>query len=291
VTSGVMSRIAPQVSVSHGVRMLRWRGTPFPGQALVFLHGLGDGADVWRPVLNAWPDAPITALAVDFPGHGGSAFHDPKDYSVPAFTKWLANVLAREGVRNPILIGHSMGGRVALEAAYTGVIQPGHAVIVDVSPDAKEEDDRDIDSVIVRHLDMLAAGAPSLQSLRQKVAARLPLADPAMLEDILAALVEAGGPGEGPGVRLRLDPGIRSLLNAPLEVNGWGALEALGCPGTIIRGAFSSALDARTAVRMGQSLRQSTGVLTVPKAGHAIPFEQPAALAAAIAQGLRNPVR
>jgi len=77
-------------------------------------------------------------------------------------------------------------------------------------------------------------------------------------------------------------------LNAPHEVNGWAALEALGCPGTIIRGAFSSALDSKTAEKMARTLRQSTGYFTIPKAGHAIAFEQPVALAQAIAQGLKG---
>lgn len=284
--NGLMSKVAPDVLTHNGTRMLRWRGSPLPGQVLVFLHGLGDGADVWRPVIKAWPDGPITAIAIDFPGHGGSDFHDAKEYTVPKFATWVANVLAREGIRNPILIGHSMGGRVALEASYSGVIQPSHVTIVDVSPDAKESED--LDDAIETHLQMLAAGATNLTSFRQKIGMRMPLADKEVLAELIEALVEAGGPSDMPGVRLRLDPEIRRLLNAPLEVNGWGALEAIGCPATIIRGAFSSALDSETAKKMARSLRHSSGCLTVPKAGHAIVFEQPVALAKAIAQGLRG---
>lgn len=284
--TGLMSQVAPDVMTKSGARMLRWRGTPLPGQVFVFLHGLGDGADVWRPVINAWPEGPMTAIAIDFPGHGGSEFHDDKDYSVPNFATWVANVLAREGIRNPILIGHSMGGRVALESALRGVIQPAHVVVVDVSPDVGEADD--LDNAIATHLQVLAAGASNLTSFCQKIAMRMPLADKEVLTETLSALVEAGGPSDIPGVRLRLDPEIRRLLNAPTEVDGWAALEALGCPGTIIRGAFSSVLDAQTAQKMTRTLRHPSGCLSVPKAGHAIAFEQPAALAKAIAQGLRG---
>jgi len=216
-----MSKVAPDVLMNNGARILRWRGTPLPGQVMVFLHGL--------------------------PGHGGSDFHDPKDYTVPKFANWIADVLAREGIRNPILIGHSMGGRVALESSYSGVIQPSQVVVVDVSPDVKEGED--LDDAIETHLQMLAAGATNLTSFRQKIGMRMPLADKEILAEI------------------------------------WGALEAMGCPGTIIRGAFSSALDAQTAQKMARTLRHSSGCLTVPKAGHAIAFEQPVALAKAIAQG------
>lgn len=281
-----MAKIAPDVRVENGVRMLRWRGTAFPGQVIVFLHGLGDGADVWRPVMHHWPDGPITAVAVDFPGHGGSAFQDSKDYAVPKFANWLEDVLARDGIRNPVLVGHSMGARVALEASHSGMVNPAHVVVIDVSPDPKKVGGEDLDDALESHLDMLAAGAPSITTFRQKVAKRLPMADHDVLADILPELVTAGA-SEAPGVRLRLDPEIRRLLNAPNEVDGWAALQALGCPTTIIRGAFSSALDAEIARKMLQSTRKPAGCITIPKAGHAIPFEQPQALAQAIAQGLR----
>lgn len=284
--TGVMSRIAPDTLVEGGIRKLRWRGTPFPGQVLVFLHGLGDGADVWRPVVAAWPEGPITAIALDFPGHGGSEFLPASAYTIANMAKWLADAMALEGIRNPILIGHSMGGRVALEAAYAGYVQPGHVVIVDVSPDAIEREE--LDATIERHLEMLATGASNMRSFVQKVGANLPLSDRDVLKDIVPALVAAGSSGEDLGPRLRLDPEIKRLLNGPNEVNGWAALEALGCPGTIIRGAFSSALDAATARKMSQRLRKPAGNLTVPKAGHAIAFEQPQALAQAIANGLRS---
>ncbi|MFK7878060.1 MAG: alpha/beta fold hydrolase [Paracoccaceae bacterium] len=279
-----MAKITPFATVEDGVRLLRWRATPFLGRVMVLLHGLGDGADVWRPVVDAWPDGPINAIAVDFPGHGGSDFHKPSDYTVPKFADWLAKTLEREGIRDPILVGHSMGGRVALEASYSGVIDPAHVVIVDVSPDPKEGED--LDNAIQRHLEMLAAGAPSLNSFRQKVGTALPLSDRDILKQIVPALVDAAGETKLPGARMRLDLEIRNLLDAPLKVNGWAALEALGCPGTIIRGAFSSALDPETAIKMSRALRKPAGCITIQKAGHAIAFEQPAALAQAIARGL-----
>jgi len=228
----------------------------------------------------------MTAIALDFPGHGGSEFLPANAYSINNMAKWLANALAFEGIRNPILIGHSMGGRVALEAAYAGYVQPGHVVIVDVSPDAIEREE--LDATIERHLQMLAAGASNMRSFIQKIGASLPLSDRDVLNEIVPNLVEAGTSDESLGPRLRLDPEIKRLLDGPNEVNGWAALEALGCPGTIIRGAFSSALDAATALKMSQRLRKPAGNLTVPKAGHAIAFEQPHALADAIAKGLRS---
>ena len=118
----------------------------------------------------------------------------------------------------------------------------------------------------------------------------MPLADATILAETLPHLVAANKDSDQRSVCLRLDPEIRQLLNAPLKVDGWAALEALGCPGTIIRGMFSSVLDVADALKMYQRLRQPSGNLTIPKAGHAIALEQPAALAKAIAKGLRGGV-
>ena len=117
-------------------------------------------------MINAWPEGPITAVALDFPGHGGSEFQEVRDYTVPKFAAWVANVLASFGIQNPILIGHSLGGRVALEASFSGVISPSHVTIVDVSPDPKDGDE--VDNKIEAHLQLLAQAAPSMASFRQK---------------------------------------------------------------------------------------------------------------------------
>lgn len=284
--TGIMSRVSPDVLVEGGVRKLRWRGTPFPGQVIFLLHGLGDGADVWRPVINAWADGPITAIALDFPGHGGSDFLPAKDYTISKLATWLSNVIAVEGIRNPILIGHSMGGRVALEAASAGYVKPGHVIVVDVSPDASERDE--LGATIERHLQLLSTGASNMSSFLQKIGASLPMSNRQILTEIVPALVEAGNPEEGHRPRLRLDPEISRLLNGANEVDSWAALETLDCPITIIRGAFSSVLDGATAQKMSQRLRKPAGNLTVQKSGHAIAFEQPQALAEKIAEGLRS---
>jgi pimeloyl-ACP methyl ester carboxylesterase len=75
---------------------------------LVLLHGLGANREVWRGVLDLVPDA----LAPDLPGHG----------SAPRLTSYTfeayAEALLADLPDGPLdLLGHSMGGMVALAIA------------------------------------------------------------------------------------------------------------------------------------------------------------------------------
>lgn len=275
----------PPTEVEHdGIRVLRWRGAGLPGAPLVFLHGLGDGADIWDVVLKSWPHGPMAAIAPDLPGHGGSKRLKPRDYRMSQMTDIVAKTLEREMVRQPVLIGHSLGGRIALELAASGRVNPERVVLVDVNPDPSES----VGDAVSEHLDVLMSGAPDMSGFVGNLLKRMPLSSREILERALPPMAAAGATPGAPGIRLNLDPEIKRLLNAPLESDGWALLAALGCPVSILRGGFSSALDATTARRMSERTRKPSPVITVPKSGHAIAFEQPAALAEALAKAI-NP--
>jgi pimeloyl-ACP methyl ester carboxylesterase len=83
--------------------------------ALVFIHGWSCDRSYWKPQLSAFA-GDYRVAAVDLAGHGASALR-PKDWSIPAFGEDVAAVIRALAQRRVILVGHSMGGPVALEAA------------------------------------------------------------------------------------------------------------------------------------------------------------------------------
>lgn len=83
--------------------------------ALVFIHGWSCDANYWREQLTAFPGA-YTTLAVDLAGHGASGANR-RDWTMKAYGEDVAAVIRSIPHRRVILIGHSMGGYVALEAA------------------------------------------------------------------------------------------------------------------------------------------------------------------------------
>lgn len=269
----------PPAAFDHGgMRFLRWRGAGIPGSPLVLVHGLGDGADIWGPVLRAMPSGPMAAVAPDLPGHGGSDWLPPRHYSMPVLSDAVARGLEREAIRRPVLIGHSLGARVALELAAEGRITVDRLVLIDMNPDPAET----VGDAVSEHLDVLLAGAPDEQGFVDQIAKRMHMGNKEVLSEVMPLLAKAKGSSDGPGMRLPFDPEIKRLLNAPAQSDGWAHLAALNCPLTIIRGEYSSALDAKTADKMASLTRTRSRVLTIPSAGHAIALEQPKALAAAL---------
>ncbi len=111
-------------------RLLEWPGE---GPPAVFLHGLSGSADVWGGTVAGLPGC--HAFAIDQRGHGSSpqpatGYH-AIEYAADAHA--LSDALALD---RPHLIGHSMGGRVALVAAarWPGLFRS--VAIVDIGPEA-----------------------------------------------------------------------------------------------------------------------------------------------------------
>ncbi|MBB1151518.1 alpha/beta fold hydrolase [Amycolatopsis dendrobii] len=84
------------------------------GPVLVFLHYWGGSARTWQPVLDRLPGR--AALTVDLRGWGRSR-ELPGPYTLEQFAHDTAAVVADAGVTDYLLVGHSMGGKVAQLAA------------------------------------------------------------------------------------------------------------------------------------------------------------------------------
>ena len=85
---------------------------------LMLIHGNRDHARTWDQVAVQLKQE-YCVYAVDLRGHGDSQWSVGSQYSLPEFVLDVA-MLGRELNRNPLtVIGHSLGGAVALE--YTGV--------------------------------------------------------------------------------------------------------------------------------------------------------------------------
>ncbi len=85
------------------------------GPALLFLHGLGGSWQDWSATLPAFA-ATYRVIAVDFPGFGGSDQPEVK-YSVEWFTEVVEKFIQERKLDGVNLVGHSMGGLVALNLA------------------------------------------------------------------------------------------------------------------------------------------------------------------------------
>ncbi len=98
----------------HGHR-IRYRSAG-RGPVVLLLHGIAGSAATWDDVLP-WLAERYCVVAPDLLGHGGSA--KPRgDYSLGAYASSIRDLLSVLGHERATVVGHSLGGGVAMQLAY-----------------------------------------------------------------------------------------------------------------------------------------------------------------------------
>lgn len=86
------------------------------GPAVLLLHGLGCDHTTWEPVIASLARR-YTVIAPDLLGHGQS--DKPRaDYSVAGYANGMRDLLTVLGVDRATVVGHSLGGGIAMQFAY-----------------------------------------------------------------------------------------------------------------------------------------------------------------------------
>lgn len=113
---------------------------------VVILHGVLGSSAHWKPAAGALSEAGHPVMTLDLRNHGKSPWSSHMNLAAladdvvhtlhqawddPSHPHWTPDMPAH-------LIGHSLGGKVALHAA--GRMQPASTIIVDISPDAYTPD-------------------------------------------------------------------------------------------------------------------------------------------------------
>ncbi|MEA2404109.1 MAG: hypothetical protein QOE08_756 [Thermoleophilaceae bacterium] len=84
------------------------------GEPLLLLHGLGATKASFLPTVAALaPERRV--IAIDQPGFGDSDKPFPASYDAAFFARWVCAFMDSQGIDRAHVLGHSMGGRVALE--------------------------------------------------------------------------------------------------------------------------------------------------------------------------------
>ena len=84
-------------------------------RTLVFIHGLANYALVWKKNIE-YLSQYYRCIAIDLPGNGLSD-KNPHPFSIKFFAESVNNFIAALGLTNVTIVGHSMGGQVAMTTA------------------------------------------------------------------------------------------------------------------------------------------------------------------------------
>jgi 2-succinyl-6-hydroxy-2,4-cyclohexadiene-1-carboxylate synthase len=82
---------------------------------LVFVHGWVNNWTAWKKEIDYFQKKGYSTLALDLRGHGQSDKPEKRQkYKIEMFAKDLNEIIKKEKIKNFVLIGHSMGGMIAL---------------------------------------------------------------------------------------------------------------------------------------------------------------------------------
>lgn len=112
------------------------------GPAVVFLHGIGSTADTWQAVADRLSSA-HTVVRFDLLGHGASpTLDDPAEYTRDRALEDLDDILAT--LDGPaVLVGHSLGGYLALAHAATRPEVARGVIVLNTGPGFRDPEKRE----------------------------------------------------------------------------------------------------------------------------------------------------
>lgn len=235
---------------------------------LVFLHGIGGRAKGWEPVMRRAHARGWASLAWDQPGYGDSPA--PATWSFEAWSDALHGLLQSLGGAPVVLVGHSLGGMVALQHAAQHPGDVAALVLAASSPAFGHADGAFQQQFVAQRLAPLRAG----QSMRE-------------LAQTLMPSLAAPGPTR-PGLALAqacmgsLTPeAYENALKVLVTFEQRAALPHLQVPCLCLAAEHDRTAPPAVVERMAQRIPAST-YRCLPQLGHLLCFEDPQGFADAV---------
>jgi pimeloyl-ACP methyl ester carboxylesterase len=258
------------------IHLLEWSQDGVP---LLLLHGFGNEAHIWDDFAPAV--APhYRTLAMDHRGHGDSDWDPEGRYDHDSMVRDVEFVTAALGIERLVLVGHSLGGRIATLFADRNAARMAGLVLVDIGPDL---DPRGVTRI---QLDVASDRQPTFASV-EEYARALTLAYPAGRPDALLRMARHGIRRREDGrYQLKMDPRLRGVESTESPEAAaergramsellWKALARISCPTLVVRGAASDVLAPDTADRMVDETLAQGRLAVVPQAAHSVMTDNP----------------
>ncbi len=101
------------------------------GQPIIILHGLFGSSDNWLTIAKKL-EGGFKVYLIDQRNHGQSGHSDAWDYT--AMVADLAAFIQENKIENPVVMGHSMGGKTVMEFAFQYPEMLQKLIVVDIAP-------------------------------------------------------------------------------------------------------------------------------------------------------------
>ena len=222
---------------------------------VLLLHGGNQSCHSWDLVSLHLSDR-YHVYALDQRGHGDTEWSRDLDYSMDAMAADALAFLADQRVDDPVIFGHSMGGRVTLDLLLVEPDAARAAILVDVGPELSPEGVKVVGDFVTHNIEF-----DDLEVFLDNVARY----DPFRTREHIARTVKYNLLQRADGKYIskadhRRIPG--RFTNRDVE-----DVTKVACPILLVRGAESQVLLADAAERFVEALPNGR-MVTVPHVGH-----------------------
>jgi esterase len=243
------------------------------GPPLLLLHGLYGSSSNWRRIAKSLSDT-HRVISVDLRNHGASPWAATMSYAEMADD--VAALIDKLDFESPAVLGHSMGGKVAMTLALTDAAHVSQLIVVDIAP-VSYGDHFSSYTAAMRGVD--AVHASGRDEIKRALMQTIP--DDRTVGFLMTNLVRQG---EQYDWRINL-PALASSMSEigmfPAMLKG---LQYAG-PVTVIDGEKSTYISDDDRPRFIEYFPQARFV-TVADAGHWLHADQPDAFVAAVREAL-----
>jgi len=279
------------ILASDGVslNLVEWSSEGVP---MLLLHGYSNEAHIWDDFIPT-VSPHYRVLALDLRGHGNSDWHPQAAYAYDDHVADVEAIVESLGIDRLVVVGHSLGGRIAMLYGGRNPDKLAGLVIVDSAPELDHRgtlrismeaaENRDPSFASVAEYEQLlvhlypAATAASIRRMakhgvKQREDGRW------ILKMDIAFRQAVGGRADGS------DAEEIAELHAQAQRDMWDALERIPCPTLVVRGAASDVMGAEVADRMADEILAKGQLAVVGQAGHSVMTDNPEGFNAAMAR-------
>jgi pimeloyl-ACP methyl ester carboxylesterase len=247
-----------------GVRLHVRDSGPKDAPAIIMLHGFGSSLQTWEPWAHAL-DEDYRIIRFDLPGAGLSGSDPGRNYTDTRTMEILAALMDRLGIASAVLIGNSIGGRIAWSFA---VRYPERVTkLVLIAPDGFASQ-----GIVYGHAPVVSAMAKLMRYVLPKPFIRM---------NLRAAYGSPDAVTDRTVDRyydLMLGPGVRDAMISRMEQtvleDPRPLLRSIQVPALLLWGEKDEMIPASNAADYARELPNSTLVL-FPKLGHVPQEESP----------------